>query len=290
MAPSGQLMYCVGTSKIRQCDVTITVSIATRDSIWTVADRQLMAGDEVSSTDARKIVGVDSTDGIALFGYAGRGAIASQDPSDWAMSVFDGLETDLRGYARHLAEAVARAIPVAERRGAPGHLFVAAGVVDGQPVQYSLVARSDGRLTLREFDKPNAFMLAGSGAAGLRTREKLVAEGQELRDWIQRAEREEAHPREVTDRLAKWNAAAGEASGSRAIVAYRFVRDGEVAAGRCFYDGTTLEPPDSKIPQLTRGVDVGRIFELMKKQAMGGRLTSEEAALLDAYKQMESDG
>lgn len=252
-----------------------------------------MADGAIASTDARKIVGIDSTDGLALVSYAGLGMISGLDPSDWVTSVCQGVQTDLRGYMMCLAEAMKEVDPV-ERSAAPGHLFVAAGVVDGQPVLYSLVAGSAGRLSLRYFERPNTFMIAGAGRASLQnTDDKLTDEAHELRDWIRKVETEDAHPREVTDRLAKWDAATSretENAGSRAIVAYRLVGDGEVAPGRCFYDGATLEPPDSKIPQMTRGVDVNQIFDLMKKQAMGGVLSPKETALLAAYKNAEANG
>jgi hypothetical protein len=242
------------------------------------------------STDACKIVGFDSTDGIGLLSYAGLGMLADTDPGDWVASVFQGLDTDLRGYMIALTEA-ARSAKV--RSAEPGHLFVAAGVGNGQPVIYTLTAKATGELSLKCHERSYAFMLAGAGGVALAgVREKLADDGREILDWIKKAEAEESHPREVTDRLVKWTSEARRETddvGSRSIVAYRFVRDGEAAAGRCFYDGVTLEAPDAPLHHLSRGADMNKMFELMKKEAMGATLSLKETSQLIEYKRRTTE-
>ena len=261
--------------------MTLTVSIATRDSIWTLADRQ--SADD--NADGGKIVGIDATDGHALVAFAGHSAVADRAPSQWIASIVEGVQSDLRGYMTNLTEAANAQLPAQARRG---HILVAAAIAGGEPLYFSVVGDASGQLTLRCFERSGAFMLAGSGAAVvLANKDRANTEARELQDWIRRVEMQEAPAREVTDRLIKWNTDArreDKAVGARAIISYRFARDADGAAGRCFYNGTKLEAPDAKVPHLTRGVDVNKIFDIMKKQAMGSALSPREIAALRAYK------
>lgn len=257
-----------------------------------MADRQLTADGAPAATNACKVVGIDATDGGALLSYAGLEPVGDVDPADWVASVFKGVQTDLHGYMTTLVEAAAE-LPAGARSAGVGHVFTAAGISNGQPVLYALVGEPHGALRLKRFERSGVFLLAGSGSAALRARDALAEEAREILEWIRRAETEEAHPREVSDRLAKWNFEASrevDEVGTHSIVVHRFVRDEEGAAGRAFYKGTQLEAPDAKIPHMTRGMDVNVIFDLMKKQAMGGSLSPREVVMLAAYKKGERQG
>lgn len=264
--------------------MTLSVCITTPESIWTLTDRRV--GTDDGEADVCKIVGLDATDGIGLISDAGLGMVGDTAPGDWIASVLEDLDTDVRGYMTALAEAMNSA-------PTPGTRLVAAAIADSAPVIYSIGAGAAGELSLKCHRRPYAFMLAGTGGSALaEVRDQLADDAREILDWIRKAEADEAHPREVTDRLVTWTAKARrhtDSVGRRSIVAYRFSRDGGAAAGRLFHDGNKLEAPDAQLHHVSRGADVNKMFELMKKEAMGGTLSLHETAQLLAHKRRQQE-
>ncbi len=253
--------------------MSLSVVLATPHSLWTLVDREISAAGE-TILDASKIVCLDATDGIGLLSYAGNEVLGGEDPSEWAASVFQGLDTDFEGYMRALTAAATKA----GFSNDSGHLFVAAGVVDGTPAIYTIASNADGELELRRHAQTYAFMLAGPRGPQLAEER---TDGAEIVDWMKKVETGEAHPREVADRLVKWN---GEEADARAIIACRMVADGEATPSRYYYDGGTPHAPDAKLAHMSRGTDLNEVMELMKKQAMGVTLTMRETAQVLTYK------
>ena len=56
--------------------MTLVLSITGPETIWVVADRRLSFADRAPADDARKIMFLESTDGIAILSYAGLGCTA----------------------------------------------------------------------------------------------------------------------------------------------------------------------------------------------------------------------
>ena len=72
------------TTTIGSCPMTLVLSVVGPESVWTVADRRLTDRGRVVREDARKIMFLETTDGVAILAYAGLGATArGTEPADW---------------------------------------------------------------------------------------------------------------------------------------------------------------------------------------------------------------
>lgn len=92
--------------------MTLVLSVLGPESVWTVADRRLTNAGRVGREDARKIMFLDTTDGVAILAYAGLGATArGTEPADWMSSVLRGRNWPLEQSLRTLAEALKRELP-----------------------------------------------------------------------------------------------------------------------------------------------------------------------------------
>jgi hypothetical protein len=54
--------------------VTLVLTVNGFDSIWLPADRRISYKDHAPKDDAGKVMFLDTTDGVAILGYAGLGA------------------------------------------------------------------------------------------------------------------------------------------------------------------------------------------------------------------------
>lgn len=62
--------------------MTLIVSVNGPETVWLLADRRLSRGTTVHSEDARKILLLETTDGVAILGYAGLGeTVAGTEPA-----------------------------------------------------------------------------------------------------------------------------------------------------------------------------------------------------------------
>ena len=64
--------------------MTLVLTVNGRESIWLLADRRLSFKAHATRDNARKIMFLETKDGVAILGYAGLGATAlGSEPSDW---------------------------------------------------------------------------------------------------------------------------------------------------------------------------------------------------------------
>ena len=72
--------------------MTLILAITGRHTIWLLADRRLSTPSGKSlRDDARKVMFLETTDGVAILGYAGIGATArGTEPSGWMSNVLRG--------------------------------------------------------------------------------------------------------------------------------------------------------------------------------------------------------
>lgn len=71
--------------------MTLVLTVTGRESVWLVADRRLSYIGNRYRDDARKVMFLDTTDGVAILGYAGLGTTAlGTEPADWMSAVLRG--------------------------------------------------------------------------------------------------------------------------------------------------------------------------------------------------------
>ena len=110
--------------------VTLVVAVNGPESIWLLADRRLSYKNRPPKDDARKVMFLETTDGVAILGYAGLGATAlGTEPSDWMSAVLRGRNLPLEQSLGVLAEAMKKQLPRHIVRmpvdGRPAHNVVA---------------------------------------------------------------------------------------------------------------------------------------------------------------------
>jgi hypothetical protein len=87
--------------------VTLILTVNGRESIWMLADRRLSCKGRSPKDDARKVMLVETTDGVAILGYAGVGATAlGTEPADWMAAVLRGRNLPLEQSLGVLARAM----------------------------------------------------------------------------------------------------------------------------------------------------------------------------------------
>jgi hypothetical protein len=172
--------------------MTLVVVATGRESIWLLADRRLTYKGREPKDDARKIMFLDTLDGVAILGYAGlrETALATEPPSDWMSSVLRGRSLPLEQSLGVLAEASRKQIPnhLVLMQGGAGisHSVLVPAFVQGDARFYSIdLVITPGRrayqfrytrhVTSRSLPaKPRTppLAIAGSGASYLFARKK----------------------------------------------------------------------------------------------------------------------
>ena len=72
--------------------MTLIVTVNGPEAIWLVADRRLTGRRGPIRDDARKLMFLETDDGVAILGYAGLGATArGTEPADWMSAVLRGM-------------------------------------------------------------------------------------------------------------------------------------------------------------------------------------------------------
>lgn len=274
--------------------MTLIVTINGPDTIWILADRRLSFAHQAPRDDARKMMVLDTTDGVALLGYAGLGRTAGRtEPADWMNRVLRGRDLPMEQCLDVLAEAFEREMPrhlaTIPRRFAALHNILISAVVNEQARLYelSLVMSPDrrdyrlvrtrhvtGRAPSR-LQLPQRFSAAGSGAAYL-TRDPRWQ--RELLRLVRACDRGLIVPQVVADRLAQLNldvslGTADKTVGPRCIVMWRH-RKGSFrkgGGGHQFYSGSMREGDSGAVPWICRGQDL---------QAIGPTIGS---VLIDLY-------
>jgi hypothetical protein len=270
--------------------MTLVLTINGPETIWLLADRRLSYQGRPPKDDARKLMFLETTDGLAILGYAGLGATAvGTEPADWMSAVLRGRSLTLEQSLGALADAMKKQLPrhIVQMPGAPAHNVFVPAFVGEQPRLYTidLVFAPDRksyqfRYTRHVVGIPPAVTaraprlgLAGSGGHYLAAQDKRW-----MRDLLRVAR---AHDRgqvmalAVADQLAKVNndvhAGIGDKSvGPRCIVAWRHRKGGghKGGGGQQSYTGTARVAESSALPTIANGMDVQAIAGLMMPRFM----------------------
>jgi len=116
------------------------------ETIWLLADRRLSYERQKPKDDGRKVMFVDTTDGIAILGYAGLGATArGTEPADWMNAVLRGRNLPLEQSLAVLAEALKREFP-RHMAGVPSHHVIIPAFLGNEPRLYTIDLVIDGKI------------------------------------------------------------------------------------------------------------------------------------------------
>jgi hypothetical protein len=271
--------------------MSLILTVNGRESIWMLADRRLSYRGRPAKEDGRKIMFLETTDGVAILGYAGLGATAKgTEPADWMSAVLRGRNFPLEQSLGELAGAMQRQFPrhlLRFPRDVPaGHNIVIPSFVNGEVRLYTIdLAFGHDRKTYafrytrhvvnRTTDRPHRtprIGLAGSGAMCL-TRDKHWI--RELLRLVRACDSKRLSPLVVADQLAKINEFAHRNTadgtvGPRCIIAWRHNKLGvhKGGGGHQFYDGTKRTDDSGALPTIGNGMDIQALVQAMMPHMM----------------------
>lgn len=266
--------------------MTLIVTVNGPESIWLLADRRLSSTGRPSKDDARKVMFLETTDGVAILGYAGLGATAlGREPSDWMSAVLRGRKLLLEQSLGALAEAMKQQLPRHMLRmpgnGSPAHYLMVPAFLGNEPRLYTIdLAIAPNRKTYHfRYTRHvvNASALAtprtprlgitGSGALYLIQDKKWR---RNLLRVVRANDRGRVSPRAVADHLANLNnevhlGVADKSVGPRCIVAWRHRKGGihNGGGGHQFYTGTKQDGSSLPLPHIANGMDMEAISKVM---------------------------
>ena len=293
--------------------MTLILTANSRESIWMLADRRLSHRARPPKEDGRKIMFLETTDGVAILGYAGLGAtVKGTEPADWMSAVLRGRNLPLEQSLGELAGALQRQFPrhlLRLPRDVPaGHNIVIPSFVNGEVRLYTIdLTFTPDRKTYAccytrhvvnpSTDRPHRtprLGLAGSGAICLIRNKRWIRELL----WLVRAcDSKRVSPHVVADHLARINELAHRNTadgtvGPRCIVAWRHNKLGvhKGGGGHQFYDGTKRTGDSGTLPTIGNGMDIQGLVQAVMPHFMaqmsalraGGPASELDVAKLNA--------
>ncbi len=253
--------------------------------------------------DARKVMLLETTDGVAILGYTGLGETRSgTQPADWMSAVLRGRNALLEQSLAILADAAKRELPL-HLFGIP-HSIVATAFVGKEARVYSIDLHAPPGKPMafrytRHVHNPSPIpspplthptAIGGSGAQWLIGDNLWPRERRELLRLARACDRQKVSPHAVADRLATINFRVHQAEptvGPRCVVVWRHRKQGVHKGGGAhqFYGGVAREHDgaDGQLPTIANGGDVSALLRAIMPQIM------EQMAALEAGKPMEID-
>jgi hypothetical protein len=123
--------------------MTLIVAVNGPNSLWLLADRRLSYKGRPPKDDAHKIMFLETTDGVAILGYAGLGATAfGTEPADWMSAILRGRNLTLEQSLGVLAKAMEKQLPRhmlhLPRDGGPAHNVIVPAFLGNEARLYIL--------------------------------------------------------------------------------------------------------------------------------------------------------
>jgi hypothetical protein len=245
-----------------------------------MTDRRITFRDRTKD-DARKILFLETTDGLALLGYAGLGETAKgMEPSDWMANVLRGRNLPLEHSISVVTDAVKARLPQ-HLDSLPGsgtrvHSILIPAFQNGEPRIYTIdLVRPRGKNAYAfrwtrhvvQRNVPGGNMtprciIGGSGAVHLLHDQRWM---RELLRLIKAHDAGRINAQPVALAFARLNnqiAQAESTVGLRCIVAWRFQKGG---GAHEFFDGGQGELNSSFVflPIIARGMDVTSLVKVV---------------------------
>ena len=267
--------------------MTLVVAANSRESIWLVADRRLSSDGKVVRDDAKKIMFLETSDGVAILGYAGLGATAlGTEPADWMSNVLRGRNMSLEDSLTVLENAVKRELPkhlvkmtFLER---PSHNILITAFHNNEPKVYTIdLEISEDRKKYRSrktrqlakasendtyiFDP--RIIVGGSGGLYLLKRKNW---SRLLLQILNQYDKGNVSPDFVAEHFAALNNSVSESIsdnsvGNRCIIAYRNRKNGIYNGGgkHYYFTCTTREKGSPALPTIGSGMDIRAIANML---------------------------
>jgi hypothetical protein len=267
--------------------LTLIVAVTSAESIWLLADRRLSRRRLPPRDDGRKILLLETKDGLAILGYAGLGATGKGvEPGDWMSAVLRGRNLPLEQSLGVMAKAIQAQLPRHLERMTdfeqPAHHVICPAFIGDEVRLYSidLVLSKDRK---RHWFRYTRHVASPSpGGVSFTPRVGIAGSGalylMQSRDWIRPLLRlVRAHDRglvsshTVADHLARLNQEVhlGLKDGSvgpTCIVVWRFRKAGRHKGGGAhgFYSGGERDRNSSSLPTIVTGIDLSALVETMR--------------------------
>jgi hypothetical protein len=266
--------------------MTLVLTLNGRESIWLLADRRLTLNGQPSRDDARKVMVLDTTDGVAILGYSGLGATAlGTEPADWMGAVLRGRNLPLEASLAVLADAMRSQLPrhlvhLGGNAAAAHNVMVTALIgsdirlytidivltPDGQSFHFRFTRHLTESVSSPEPRTPR-IGIAGTGALYLARDRAWI---RPLLHVANACDRARVSPHTVADHLAKLNnrvhlGVLDKSVGPRCIVVWRHRKEG-VHKGRGAqqsYTGTSRDSIGASLPSIARGMDLSAILGVL---------------------------
>jgi hypothetical protein len=267
--------------------MTLILTVNGPKSIWLLADRRLSYKGRMLRDDARKVMFLETTDGVSILGYAGLGATAlGTEPSDWMSRVLRGRKLPLEQSLGVLADAMKKQIPRHLIRinmpGGPAHSVEIPASLENKVRLYTIdlafapdrksynfrYTRHVTHTATSHTNRPPKFSIGGSGVTYL---ERDTQWKRELTHLIKAYDRNKVKPYVVADYLAKLNYAVSletkdKSVGPNCIIAWRNRRkEGAYKGGgaHCSYTGIIRDSNTPSLPTIMNGMDIVAITGAM---------------------------
>jgi len=233
---------------------------------------------------------LETTDGVALLGYAGLGdTTLGTEPSDWMRAVLRTRNFPLEQSLGVLAEAMQKQVPrhVAHLT-VPVHNIIVPAFLDGETRLYTIDLQFAPDRKSYEFrwarhrvgttTLPPRIGLGGTGGIHL-LRRKDKSWRRDLLGLVKANDRGQVSPDVVADHLADLNyevsqRLSDESVGPRCVVAWRYKTGG---GDNAHYTGTTRDASSPCVPTITRGVDIEALVALPHLAGMFDRFEARQA-------------
>ena len=267
--------------------MTLIVTVQTSETIWMLSDRRLSAKGRRHKEDARKMMILETSDGVAMLGYAGLGATAAgTEPADWMSAVLRGIKAPLEHCLSILATALEKQFPRHLRTlptsvPAAHQVLIPAFVGDSVRLYTIALQLAPDRRSYR-FEKfrqssagPNGapsgraprVALAGSGALVLHRKRAWI---RDLLRLVKACDEKKISHNAVADHLAGINylvhkGLADGSVGPRCMVVWKCRANGvhKAGGGMRFYSGTTKDLNGPMLPTISSGTDWRALVEAL---------------------------
>lgn len=196
--------------------MTLILTIQSPETIWLLADRRLSYNGAPPKDDARKVMFLETNDGVAILGYAGLGATArGTEPADWMSAVLRGRNLPLEQSLGALTNALNAQFPRHMRAmsGVPVHTVMIPAFLNSEVKLYSIqLAFTSNRSSqmcrytwwgVNNSTRAPRLRLAGSGADHLVKNKKNWM--RPLLRLIKASDRRQVRELAVADHLAQLN-------------------------------------------------------------------------------------
>ena len=264
--------------------MTLVVAATSPESIWMLVDRRLSYSGRPPKDDAQKLMTLETTDGIAVLGYAGLGATGlGTEPAHWMSAVLRGRKNlTLEQSLGILSDAMKRQLPKhmvhMPVSGGPAHSTIIPAFLGNEVRLYSIDMvfspdrtqykfRYTRHVTSLTTPRTPRLGIGGSGAFYLIQNKKWK---RSLLRVLRAADRRQVTPNVVADHLAALNYEvhqhlSDKSVGPRCIVAWRHSKGSSFNGGgaHCYYTGTTRDANLPAVPTIGNGTDVSALADVL---------------------------